>query len=108
MKSIDLKAGLILLTVMIKWDMYSHHSVITVWQVCFKTTSRDQKTQQDANDLLAPGFSSHDAFAAITTLLSSTGGVRFSAHQLNMTRVIQQKLLDMSKLDWKRGGVGKL
>lgn len=42
-KSTDLKAGLILLTVMIKWDMYSHHSIIMVWQVCFRTTSRGRK-----------------------------------------------------------------
>lgn len=65
----------------------------------FQDDEQRPKTRQDANDLLAPGSSSRDAFAAITTLLSSTGGVRFSAHQLNMTRVIQQKLPDVSKLD---------
>lgn len=73
----------------------------------FHDDEQRPKTRQDANDLLAPGSSSHDAFAAITTLLYSTGGVRFSAHQLNMTRVIQQKQPGVSKLDWKRGDVGK-
>lgn len=74
----------------------------------FQDNEQRPKTWQDANDLLAPGFSSCDAFAAITTMLSSTGGVRFSAHQLNMTRLIQQKRPDVSKLELKRGGVGKL
>lgn len=52
----------------------------------FQDDEQRPKTQQDANDLLALGSSSHDAFAAITTLPFSTGGVRFSTHQLNMTR----------------------
>lgn len=43
----------------------------------FHDDEQRPKTRQDANDLLAPGSSSHDAFAAITTLLYSTGGVRF-------------------------------
>lgn len=101
-KSTDLKGGLIFF----KSDDKIKHVYTSEHNYCLAVVFQDDeqrlKTQQDANDLLAPGSSSRDAFAAITTLLSSTGGVRFSAHQINMTSVIQQKRPDMPKLDWKK------